>query len=119
MVIKVVFMLFVFCCGIQFYFEIMEFCEQLEYLYGVGFGFDVYKCGDYQIVQFWMDIINDFFVGGDEQFLDCFFVFLGEVFICLVMEDGYFRKVYVYLECEIVCKQLEFVVNDKMCYVVE
>ena len=42
--------------------ETKQFREYLDDLYGAGFGFDIYKRGDYQIVQLRMDIINDRFV---------------------------------------------------------
>ena len=39
-----------------------NFVRNLDDLYGAGFGFDIYKRGDYQIVQFRMDIIDDRYV---------------------------------------------------------
>lgn len=118
-VTKVALTPFVLRRGTQSYPETTEFREQLEHLYGAGFGFDVYKRGDYQIVQFRMDTINDSFVGGDEQLLDRSFAFLGEVLTRPAMEDGHFRKTYVHSERETVRKQLESVVNDKMRYAAE
>ncbi|MEK4435325.1 EF-P 5-aminopentanol modification-associated protein YfmF [Paenibacillus sp. FSL K6-2862] len=118
-VTKVALTPFVLRRGTQSYPETTEFREQLEHLYGAGFGFDVYKRGDYQIVQFRMDTINDSFVGGDEQLLDRSFAFLGEVLTRPAMEDEHFRKAYVHSERETVRKQLESVVNDKMRYAAE
>lgn len=118
-VTKVALTPFVLRRGTQSYPETTEFREQLEHLYGAGFGFDVYKRGDYQIVQFRMDTINDSFVGGDEQLLDRSFAFLGEVLTRPAMEDGHIRRTYVHSERETVRKQLESVVNDKMRYAAE
>ncbi|MEO2204003.1 pitrilysin family protein [Paenibacillus pabuli] len=118
-VTKVALTPFVLRRGTQSYPETTEFREQLEHLYGAGFGFDVYKRGDYQIVQFRMDTINDSFVGGDEQLLDRSFAFLGEVLTRPALEDGHFRTAYVQSERETVRKQLESVVNDKMRYAAE
>ncbi|MGF9695625.1 EF-P 5-aminopentanol modification-associated protein YfmF [Paenibacillus sp. MABNR03] len=118
-VTKVALTPFVLRRGTESYPETTEFREQLEHLYGAGFGFDVYKRGDYQIVQFRMDTINDSFVGGDEQLLDRSFAFLGEVLTRPALEKGHFRTSYVQAERETVRKQLESVVNDKMRYAAE
>lgn len=110
---------FVLRRGTKSYPETTQFREQLEHLYGAGFGFDIYKRGDYQIVQFRMDTINDVFVGGDEKLLERSFAFLGEVLTRPAQEDGHFRIAYVEAERETVLKQLESVVNDKMRYAAE
>lgn len=108
---------FVLRRGTESYPETTQFREQLEHLYGAGFGFDVYKRGDYQIVQFRMDTINDSFVGGGEQqLLDRSFAFLGEVLTKPAREDGHFKTSYVQAERETVRKKLESIVNDKMRY---
>lgn len=112
-VTKVALTPFVLRRGTESYPETTQFREQLEHLYGAGFGFDVYKRGDYQIVQFRMDTINDSFVGGDEQLLDRSFAFLGEVLTRPAQEDGHFRTSYVQAERETVRKMLESIVNDK------
>jgi len=111
---------FVLRRGTESYPETTQFREQLEHLYGAGFGFDVYKRGDYQIVQFRMDTINDSFVGGGEQrLLDRSFAFLGEVLTKPARENGYFKMSYVQAERETVRKKLESIVNDKMRYSAE
>ncbi|MGX1828039.1 EF-P 5-aminopentanol modification-associated protein YfmF [Paenibacillus taichungensis] len=118
-VTKVALTPFVLRRGTESYPETTQFREQLEHLYGAGFGFDVYKRGDYQIVQFRMDTINDSFVGGDEQLLDRSFAFLGEVLTRPAQENGHFRTSYVQAERETVRKMLESIVNDKMRYAAE
>lgn len=118
-VTKVALTPFVLRRGTESYPETTQFREQLEHLYGAGFGFDVYKRGDYQIVQFRMDTINDSFVGGDEQLLDRSFAFLGEVLTRPAQENGHFRSSYVQAERETVRKKLESIVNDKMRYAAE
>lgn len=70
---------FVLRRGTASYPETTQFRERLEELYGAGFGFDIYKRGDYQIVQFRMDTINDSFVQSQESLLEQSFAFLGEV----------------------------------------
>ncbi|WP_376767035.1 EF-P 5-aminopentanol modification-associated protein YfmF [Paenibacillus agri] len=110
---------FVLRRGTASYPETTQFREQLEELYGAGFGFDVYKRGDYQIVQFRMDTINDSFVQSKESLLGESFAFLGEVLTKPALENGTFRPSYVATERETVRKKLEAIVNDKIRYAAE
>ncbi|MEK5058789.1 EF-P 5-aminopentanol modification-associated protein YfmF [Paenibacillus shunpengii] len=110
---------FVLRRGTESYPETIQFREQLEELYGAGFGFDVYKRGDHQIIQFRMDTINDSFVQSSESLLDRSFSFLGEVVTSPAKENGKFRSSYVQAERETVRKRLESIVNDKMRYAAE
>lgn len=110
---------FVLRRGTASYPETTQFRERLEELYGAGFGFDVYKRGDYQIVQFRMDTINDSFVQSKESLLAESFAFLGDVLTQPLLEDGSFRPSYVATERETVRKKLEAIVNDKARYAAE
>lgn len=110
---------FVLRRGTASYPETTQFRERLEELYGAGFGFDIYKRGDYQIVQFRMDTINDSFVQSQESLLEQSFAFLGEVLTRPLVEDGSFRSSYVATERETVRKKLESIVNDKIRYAAE
>ncbi|MFD3260988.1 EF-P 5-aminopentanol modification-associated protein YfmF [Paenibacillus lentus] len=110
---------FVLRRGTASYPETIQFREQLEHLYGAGFGFDVYKRGNYQIVQFRMDTINDEFVSSDDSLLRKTFSFLGEVVTKPVTENSVFREAYVNSERETVRKKLEAIINDKIRYAAE
>ncbi|WP_420329498.1 EF-P 5-aminopentanol modification-associated protein YfmF [Paenibacillus graminis] len=110
---------FVLRRGTANYPETTQFRERLEELYGAGFGFDIYKRGDYQIVQFRMDTINDSFVQSKESLLGESFAFLGEVLTKPLLEAGCFRASYVATERETVRKKLEAIVNDKIRYAAE
>ncbi|RUT29774.1 insulinase family protein [Paenibacillus zeisoli] len=110
---------FVLRRGTASYPETTKFREQLEHLYGAGFGFDIYKRGDYQIVQLRMDTINDSFVNSEESLLEQSFSFLGEVLTQPVTENGSFRASYVAAEKETVRKKLESIINDKIRYAAE
>jgi predicted Zn-dependent peptidase len=110
---------FVLRRGTATYPETTQFRERLEELYGAGFGFDIYKRGDYQIVQFRMDTINDSFVQSQESLLEQSFAFLGEVLTRPLVEDSSFRPSYVATERETVRKKLESIVNDKIRYAAE
>jgi predicted Zn-dependent peptidase len=99
--------------------DTQQFRERLDDLYGAGFGFDVYKRGDYQIVQFRMDIIEDRFVSSDQSLLKDAFHFLGAAVSKPAIEDGKFLDKYVHSEKETVRKKLESMINDKIRYAAE
>lgn len=110
---------FVLRRGTVSYPETRAFRERLEQLYGAGFGFDVYKRGDHQIVHFRMDTINDSFVQSEEGLLESSFAFLGEALSSPVLEKGVFRSSYVKTERDTVRKKLEAIINDKIRYAAE
>lgn len=99
--------------------ETITFREKLDDMYGAGFGFDVYKRGDSQIVQFRMDVINDAFVSSEQSLLASSIRFLGDVVTNPLIEDGGFRAKYVDAEKETLRKRLEAIVNDKIRYAAE
>lgn len=99
--------------------ETIAFREKLDDLYGAGFGFDVYKRGDSQIVQFRMDVINDQFVSSDQSLLAASIAFLGDALTDPCLENGGFRAKYVEAEKATLRKRLEAIVNDKIRYAAE
>ncbi len=105
--------------GNETYPETTQFREALEDMYGAGFGLDVYKKGDYQLVQLRMDTINDAFVSSSEPLLSRSLGFLGETLTRPALEDGAFRQKYVQAERENVRKRLESIIDDKIRYAAE
>lgn len=99
--------------------ETIAFREKLDDLYGAGFGFDVYKRGDSQIVQFRMDVINDKFVSSNSSLLSESLQFLGDVLTNPLLENGGFNKKYVDAEKITLKKRLDAIVNDKIRYAAE
>ncbi|WP_338556046.1 pitrilysin family protein [Paenibacillus sp. KS-LC4] len=99
--------------------ETKAFRERLDDLYGAGFGFDVYKRGDSQIVQFRLDVINDQFVSSDTPLLAASLGLLGEVLTEPLLENGAFSRKYVDAEKVTLTKRLESIVNDKIRYAAE
>ncbi len=95
------------------------FREALDDLYGTGFGFDIYKRGDYQIVNFRMDVIQDEFAAGGESLLRQGLSFLSEVLTKPAMENDRFLERYVEAEKHTVLKKLESIINDKGRYAAE
>jgi predicted Zn-dependent peptidase len=110
---------FVLRRGTKSYPETLSFRERLDDLYGAGFGFDLYKRGDHQIVQFRLDIINDQFVSATDSLLGDALSFLGEVLTAPALENGAFRKKYVEAEKTTVTKRIEAIINDKIRYASE
>lgn len=99
--------------------ETIAFREKLDDMYGAGFGFDVYKRGDSQIVQFRMDVINDQFVSSEQSLLASSLQFLGDALTDPCIENGGFRAKYVEAEKATLRKRLEAIVNDKIRYAAE
>ncbi|WP_332262378.1 EF-P 5-aminopentanol modification-associated protein YfmF [Paenibacillus sp. GSMTC-2017] len=99
--------------------ETIAFREKLDDMYGAGFGFDVYKRGDSQVVQFRMDVINDQFVSSEHSLLEASIHFLGDVLTDPCRENEGFRAKYVDAEKATLRKRLEAIVNDKIRYAAE
>lgn len=99
--------------------ETKQFREYLDDLYGAGFGFDIYKRGDYQIVQLRMDMINDKFVSSTDSLLKKGLEFVGETLTRPALENGQFRTKYVDSEKQTLQKRIEAIINDKIRYAAE
>lgn len=100
--------------------ETIAFRERLDDLYGAGFGFDVYKRGHSQIIQFRMDVINDRFVSSNEPLLSSSLKLLGEVLTDPATDaGGQLRAKYVEAEKVTLRKRMEAIVNDKIRYAAE
>ncbi|WP_028550487.1 EF-P 5-aminopentanol modification-associated protein YfmF [Paenibacillus sp. UNC451MF] len=110
---------FVLRRGTQKYPETKQFRERLDDLYGAGFGFDIYKRGDYQMVQFRMDLIQDHFVNSPESLLQNGIEFLGEVITRPALENNRFVGKYVESEKVTLQKRIESIINDKIRYAAE
>lgn len=110
---------FVLRRGTKEYPETIQFRRKLDDLYGAGFGFDVYKRGDYQIVQLRMDTIQDQFVSGSGSLLKDSLHFLGSMLTNPLLESDGFRAKYVDAEKNTLQSRIEAVVNDKIRYAAE
>ncbi len=110
---------FVLRRGSKAYPETKQFREKLDDLYGAGFGFDVYKRGDYQMLQFRMDVIQDDFVSSPQPLLNQAIQFLGEAITQPAMEGGTLVRKYIDSEKTTLQKRLESIVNDKIRYAAE
>ncbi len=110
---------FVLRRGTKTYPETKQFRERLDDLYGAGFGFDIYKRGEHQIVQLRMDIVGDRFVSESSSLLAQALDFVGDALTNPLLEDGRFRSKYVDAEKETLKKRLESIINDKIKYAAE
>lgn len=110
---------FVLRRGTETYPETKQFRERLDDLYGAGFGFDIYKRGDYQMVQFRMDLIQDQFVSSQESLLQQGIRFVGEALTKPALEDGHFVEKYMESEKITLQKRIESIINDKIRYAAE
>lgn len=102
--------------------ETIAFRERLDNMYGAGFGFDVYKRGDAQIVQFRLDVIHDQYVTSSASLLQSALGLLGEVLTSPALEPGAnpaFRSKYVQAEKQTLQQRLEAIINDKIRYAAE
>lgn len=110
---------FVLRRGNETYPDTKQYRERLDDLYGAGFGFDIYKRGDYQMVQFRMDVIQDEFVSSSESLLVEAMKFLGETLTRPAQENNAFVNKYVDSEKTTLQKRLESIINDKIKYAAE
>lgn len=110
---------FVLRRGTQALPETKRFRERLDELYGAGFGFDIYKRGDYQIVQFRMDMIEDQYVSGTEPLLKQALKFLTEAITRPALENDHFVSKYVESEKQTLRKRIQSIINDKIRYAAE
>jgi predicted Zn-dependent peptidase len=110
---------FVLRRGNRSYPETIAFREKLDDLYGAGFGFNIFKRGDHQVVQFRLDVINDQFVSSADSLLKEALQFLGETVTAPALENGAFRSQYVEAEKTTVKKRMDAIINDKIRYAAE
>ncbi|NDI33327.1 EF-P 5-aminopentanol modification-associated protein YfmF [Chengkuizengella sediminis] len=110
---------FVLRRGSMKYPETKQFREKLDDMYGAGFGFDVVKRGDHQIIKFQMDVINDHFVNEQNSLLKQSIQFLGDTITNPYVENDAFSKSYVEAEKNTVQKRIEGLINDKIRYAAE
>lgn len=113
---------FVLRRGSADYPETRQFRAKLDELYGAGFGFDLFKRGNNQIVQFRLDTVAGRYVaesGGRDGMLRESLLFLLGMLCRPALEDGRFVARYAETEVTTVRKKLEAIINDKIRYAAE
>lgn len=102
--------------------ETYQIHEKRDHLYGAGFNLNVFKRGEYQIVNMAMDTIHNRFVGSaadDQNLLEESFKFLGELLTDPLVENGGFSSRYVDAEKNTLRNQIESIINNKTKYASE
>lgn len=105
--------------GCEGYPTFQDIALYLEELYGASFDCGVTKKGEHQIIQFYIDHVNDKFTGENAGLFEKAFELLFSVITKPVLEEGCFKKDYVAQEKENLRKLIESRVNDKAQYAVE
>lgn len=94
--------------------------EKLDDLYGAGFGFDIVKRGDTQLLQFRMDVIHDRFVAnrqGQATLLSEALRLFGEVVTQPALDEGgNLREDYFSTERQTLSQRLASLSNDRTRY---
>ena len=91
---------------------------RLEELYGAELGADVSKKGERQILSFSLEMVNDKFAPG-EKLLRQGLLILRDVISDPYLENGVFKRDYVYQEKEQLAKEIKGLINDKVSYALE
>jgi predicted Zn-dependent peptidase len=88
----------------------------LENLYGASYGADVQKTGEFHLLTFSMDVVNDRFVPRGGRILPEAVRFLARVMTEPVREGKGLRRAYVEGEKENLKRLIEALVNDRGAY---
>lgn len=91
----------------------------LEELYGATFDCGVSKKGEQQILQYYIEYINDFYTGDNSNLFEKSFNFLLEVVTNPYLENGQFKQEYLEQEKFNIKTLIESKINDKVSYSLE
>ena len=101
--------------GCSFYSDTRTINIYLEELYGATLNYDVKKCGDTQIISFYISTISDKYTENDTPF-EKSFKLLRDVIFNPYITDNAFSKEYVETEKKNLKELIESVKNDKREY---
>ena len=104
--------------GTRKYPSFRELAIYLEKLYGAELGADVIKKGERQILSFSLEVVNDKFAQG-ENLLHQGLSVLKDVIADPFLENGTFKRDYVYQEKDQLAKEIQGLINDKTNYALE
>ncbi|GAA4701293.1 EF-P 5-aminopentanol modification-associated protein YfmF [Brevibacillus fulvus] len=90
--------------------------EYLNFLYGAIFDVDVFKKGERQILQLYMEVPNEKYLSAETPLLEEAVRFLGEMLTRPYLENNAFAEKYVTAEKESLRKRIESLIDDKMRY---
>ena len=98
--------------------EMQELRRYRESLYGCTLGSSVLKVGEWQMVVFSLDIVNEAFLPGGESLFEKGLQLLRELIFDPLVEDGAFRGEYVEREKGLLVNNISSLVDDKNEYAV-
>lgn len=98
--------------GTEQYPNQLEINKKLEEMYGANFNCGVDKMGDYQVLKFYMEALNDKYIPEKQNATG----FLKELVFNPFIENGGFKKEYVEQEKENIKKLIEARKDDKARY---
>lgn len=105
--------------GNRDYGTMQELSKKLEELYGSSFNCGVVKKGERQILHFYIDGVNDNYIGSSEKLFNKCAEVLNSVISKPLIQDGRFRQEYVEQEREKHATLIESRINDKVQYAVD
>ncbi|MFH1422632.1 MAG: pitrilysin family protein [Planctomycetota bacterium] len=93
--------------------------KKLENMYGTGLGTDVLKIGEWQVMEFSLEVASERFIPGKKRLFPSALSFLQELIFCPVTKNGVFRSNYLKTEVENMRRFIEGMINDKATYATE
>lgn len=90
--------------------------QYLEELYGATLSVDVSKKGDYHILSFRLEVVNEKYLHHESDLLKKAMSFLGEIILHPLIENEAFHEKIVRQEKKAVIQRIEGIYDDKMKY---
>lgn len=98
--------------------DMQELRRYRESLYGCTLGSSVLKVGEWQMVVFSLDIVNETFLPSEESLFEKGLQLLRELIFDPLVEDGAFRGEYVEREKGLLATNISSLVDDKNEYAI-
>lgn len=97
----------------------LEINKKLEEMYGASFDCGIDKMGDNQVLKFYIESINDNFVGNKDEMLKQTINFILEIVFNTLIENGQFNEDILNIEKQNLKQVIESKIDDKDIYAFE
>ncbi|MBO5397646.1 MAG: insulinase family protein [Clostridia bacterium] len=97
----------------------LEINKKLEEMYGASFDCGIDKMGDNQVLKFYIESINDNFVGEKDEMLKQTTNFILEIVFNTLIENGQFNEDILNIEKQNLRQVIESKIDDKDIYAFE
>lgn len=97
----------------------LEINKKLEEMYGASFDCGIDKMGDNQVLKFYIESINDNFVGEKDEMLKHTTNFILEIVFNTLIENGQFNEDILNIEKQNLRQVIESKIDDKDIYAFE